>query len=413
MNNIAIVGGGASGIFLAVYLKRLLLANNKDASITIYERLEKTGKKILATGNGRCNFTNIGLSKKEYNNPEFVSYAIDNFTPYDLINFLKDLGLQTMIDKEGRVYPYSESANTFLDVLRTYLKIYKIMEYCNTEIKKVIKQNDSFILETAKGQKISADIVIFSTGGRSSQIHGSNGSGYLLLKQLKHQIIEPKPGLVGITTDPKEVKSLMGIRSKVKVTLYNKKKKENSFSEEGEIIFKADGISGIVIMNVESYMMRNPANYILKIDFLPKTTCEELFVDLKMRAIDLKNFENPNLLMGYFPKMLNYAIFKKAKIDVSGYIKDLTDKDIGKVIKVIKEFALEINGTYDFERSQVTVGGLALNDVCEKTMESKKTKNLYVTGELLDIDGMCGGYNLHWAFASAVCAAEDIAKKIN
>lgn len=413
MKNIAIIGGGASGLFLAVYLKRLLLANNKDATITIYERLEKTGKKILATGNGRCNFTNIGITKKEYNHPEFVSYAIDNFTPYDLINYLKELGLQTMIDKEGRVYPHSEMANTFLDILRTYIKIYQILEICNTEIKKITKQADNFILETSKGQKILADIVILSTGGKSSQIHGSNGTGYTILKQLKHQIVEPKPGLVGILTDPKDVKSLTGIRVKARVILYNKKKKEDVFTEDGEIIFKADGINGIVVMNAESYMMRNPGNYILKIDLMPKKSGEELFVDLKKRIDDFKYFEFPNLLMGYFPKMLNYIIFKKAKLDVSHYIKDMTDKDIAKVIKTIKEFNLDINGTYDFDRSQVTIGGLNLENVKKDSMESKITENLYITGELLDIDGTCGGFNLHWAFASAVAASEDIIKKIN
>lgn len=412
MKNIAIVGGGASGLFLAVYLKRLLIENNKEAMITIYDRLEKTGKKILATGNGRCNFTNVGITKKEYNHPDFVSYAIDNFTPYDLINYLKELGLQTMIDKEGRAYPHCEMANTFLDILRTYLKIYQILEICNTEVKKITNQGNSFVLETSKGQKLTSDVVILATGGKSSQIHGSNGSGYTILKQLKHQIVEPKPGLVGILTDQKEVKSLTGIRVKAQVKLYNKKQKADVFTEDGEIIFKADGVSGIVIMNAESYMMRNPGNYLLKIDLMPKKSGEELFVDLKKRINDFKNFENPNLLMGYFPKMLNYMIFKKAKLDISHYIKDLTDKDLGKIIKVIKEFTLEINGTYDFDRSQVTIGGLNLAEVNNQTMESKKINNLYVTGELLDIDGTCGGFNLHWAFASAVAAAEDICKKI-
>lgn len=412
MKNIAVIGGGASGLFVAIYLKNLLIKNDIDAQITIYERLEKTGKKILATGNGRCNFTNVGLSKDGYNNPDFVLPAIRNFTPYDLINYLKELGLQSMIDKEGRVYPYSESANTFLDILRLYIKIYKIPEICNTEIKKINCQKNQFILETTKGQKIGADIVLFATGGKAAPIHGSNGSGLQLLKQLKFKIIDPKPGLSGIMTEAADVKSLAGIRTKARVILSNKKKKEDVFIEDGEIIFKPDGISGIVVMNAESYMMRNPGNYLLRLDLIPNVTEEELFVDLKKRINDFRYFENPNLLMGYFPKMLNYMIFKKAKIDVSNYIETISDKDIGKVVKIIKGYPLEIKGTYDFERAQVTIGGINLEEVSEKTMESKMIKNLYIIGELLDIDGICGGYNLHWAFASGVLAAENILKKL-
>ncbi len=412
MKNIAIIGGGASGLFLAVYLKRLLINDNIDAQITIYERLEKTGKKILSTGNGRCNFTNLGLTKDGYNNPTFVTPAINNFTPYDLINFLKELGLQSTSDKEGRTYPYSESANTFLDVLRTYLKIYQIKEICNTEIKKISIKDNQFTLETSKGQKIAADLVVFATGGKAAPLQGSNGSGYQLLKQLKHQIVEPKPGLVGIMTDPADVKSLAGVRTKARVIISTKKKKEDVFQEDGEIIFKIDGISGIVVMDAASFMMRNPANYLIRLDLMPNQSAEELFVELKKRINTLKYFENPHLLLGYFPKMLNYMIFKKAKIDVSNYIETLSDKDIGKVVKTIKGYSLDIKGTYDFDRAQVTVGGISLEEVNNKTLESKKVKNLYIIGELLDIDGICGGYNLHWAFASAVLAAESITKKL-
>lgn len=413
MREIAIIGGGASGLFCGIFLKNQLLTKGiDDVAIVIYERLEKTGKKILVTGNGRCNYSNVNVTETKYNQPSFVKTALANLSAEELMNFYQSLGLYSLIDREGRIYPHSEVANTLLDVLRTKIRKYNMEERCNNEIKKIVIVNDVFSLETSRNTKSSANIVVLATGGKAAPIHGSNGSGYQLLKALRHKIVDPKPGLVGIKVDEASVKSLVGIRVKAKVNLIDKKKRQLVWSEEGEVLFKQDGLSGIVIMQLASQMMRKPSQYYVSLDLLPKKTWDDLFVEIKKRMNDLGEFENANILTGMFSKMLNISILKKAKIDVTSYIKDLSDREIARIVTTIKEFDFDVKGTYDFDKAQITVGGVDITEVNEETMESKKIPNLYIIGELLDVDGECGGYNLHWAFASAKLAAENILKTL-
>ena len=405
-------GGGAAGLFCAVYLKHELIKENiDDVTIVIYERLERTGKKILATGNGRCNFSNTKVSKDKYNNPEFVKSFIKQFGYKNLKEFLQEIGLYSMVDSAGRAYPHSESASTFLDVLRTKIKQYGIIECCNSEVKKLSKFRNKFVIETSRNKKYIADYVVMATGGKACQIHGSNGSGYPLLKSFKHHIIDPKPGLVSVKTDEQFVKGLAGVRVKARVGLYERKRKEVLWTEEGEVLFKTDGLSGIVIMQASSYIQHNPGQYLINLDLYPNIQWDDLFNDLKNRIKDLGDLENPNILVGMFPKAVSMAILKKAKIDLAGRIRDLKDRDIARISNCIKEFEFEFKGTLDFDKAQVTVGGADVEEVKLKTLESKKIDDLYIIGELLDIDGECGGYNLHWAFASAVAAARDLVKK--
>ena len=413
MKEIAIIGGGAAGLFFSVYLKEQLELNNiKDVTIVIYERLERTGKKLLVTGNGRCNYSNINLNKNKYNHPEFVNKIIKDFNVKNLIEYFKSLGLYSMTDKEGRVYPQSEMANTVLDVLRTKLRIYGIEERCNTEVRKITNVGNKFIIETGRNVRNEADLVVLATGGKASQIHGSNGTGYTILKGLKHKIVDPKPGLVGIKTDEAQVKGLAGVRVKANVSLYDKKQKKTVWNEFGEVQFKLDGLSGIVVMQLASFTQHNPAQYVVSLDLMPNVTWDDLFIDIKQRIKDFGQLENTMVLTGMFNKMINLAILKKAKVDMSGYAKNITDREVTRIVDAIKEFKFDYKGNCDFDKAQVTVGGADLTEFNDKTLESKKVKNLYCLGELLDVDGECGGYNLHWAFASSVAAAKDIIKKL-
>ena len=413
MSDVAIIGGGASGLFCAIYIKHLLnKLDINNTNITIYERLEKTGKKLLATGNGKCNFSNKHTSKEKYNNPEFVEPLLKKFNYKHLREFLEELGLYTVVDSEGRAYPQSETANSVLDILRTKIKIEGITESCNTDIKKITYLNGKYILETNRNQKMQADYLVMATGGKACPIHGSNGSGYVLLKPFKHKIVDPRPGLVSIKTDPNQVKSLAGIRVKANVLVYDKKKKSVVWQEAGEVLFKPDGLSGIVMMQASTFMQRNNGSYKIYLDLCPNYTEEAIVLDLTKRFEMFKGFEISQLLTGMFNKMLNLAILKKAKIDLSGHVSKLTKKDILKIAKVIKEFEFDYDGTFDFDKAQVTIGGVDLTEVNRLTLESKKSDNLYIIGELLDIDGECGGFNLQWAFTSGVIAALNIAEKI-
>ena len=413
MQEVAIIGGGAAGLFTALYLKYQLIKEDiDDVAIIIYERLERTGKKLLATGNGRCNLSNSKVNKDKYNNPEFVKSFIKQFGFKDLKDFLYQMGLYITTDEVGRAYPHSETANTVLDVLRTKIKQYDIEERCNSEVKKLTKFRNKFVIETVLNQKFIADYVVMTTGGKAAEIHGSNGSGYTLLKSLKHKVIEPKPGLVSIKTDEQLVKGLSGVRVKAHVSLYERKKKEIVWNEAGEVLFKNDGLSGIVIMQVSSFIQHNPGSYFINLDLYPNILWDDLFNDLKKRTKDLADLEVPQILLGMFPKMVSMSILKRAKVDLGGRVKDLKDRDIARIINTIKEFSFEYKGTQDFDKAQVTIGGIDVTEVSNKSLESKKIENLYIAGELLDIDGECGGFNLHWAFASGVAVAKDLVKKI-
>ena len=286
------------------------------------------------------------------------------------------------------------------------------IESCNTDVKKVNFINGKYQIETTRNQKFTADYIVFATGGKACAIHGSNGSGYLLLKPFKHKLIDPRPGLVSIKTDANQVKSLSGIRVKANVKVYDKKKKQVTWEEAGEVLFKPDGLSGIVMMQASTYMQRNMGTYKILLDLCPKLSEEDLVNDLTRRYEMFKGFEVAQLLTGIFNKMVSLAILKKAKIDISGYVDKVTKKDILKIAKVIKDFEFDYNGTFDFDKAQVTIGGIDVNEVNKLSLESKKAENLYIIGELLDIDGECGGFNLHWAFASSVACANDIVYKI-
>jgi len=419
MINIAVIGGGASGLFFANYLE-YLLHNDKSleditnrVKITIFERLEKTGKKILVTGNGRCNLTNLNVSKDKYNNPEFVSPSLKNMSPNKLISWFNEIGLYTYNDEEGRVYPYSDSANSVLDVLRLGIKRNGIIEKVNSEVKKITYKNYKFQIETNRLDKYDFQYVVLATGGCASPVHGSNGTGYELAKMLKHKVTSVNPGLTQIMVDPNEVRALNGIKIHPLVHLYDKKKKQYVYSNSGELLFKSDSLSGIVMFQTASYISRHPSSYDVVLDLIPEMDYEKLYSFLKERRDLFSEEEISSLFTGMFNKMLGLQIVKKAKVLLNNKCSSLKDTDIARIVKVLKEYSINCKKVADLDKAQVTVGGVSLKEVNSDTMGSKLYENLYLTGELLDIDGDCGGFNLHFAFASGSLAALDIYKKLS
>ena len=257
MKNVVIIGGGASGLFSAILIKQ----NCPNCNVIVVERLERVGKKILATGNGRCNFSNKNVSSRKYNDKKFVDPFISRYDFDAIRDKFTELGLITRIDSEGRAYPYSEVANSFLDVLRVNLKKYKIEERTNFEVTRILnigtKDSPQYVVENTRRQTIDADYIVMATGGKASPVLGSNGSGYALLKPWKVKITNTEPGLVGIKIDPSKIKGLSGVRVKCKAMIYDKKEKQNIWEEEGEVLFKEDGLSGIVIMQMATMIARN------------------------------------------------------------------------------------------------------------------------------------------------------------
>lgn len=417
MKNVVVIGGGASGIFSAILIKQ----NCPDCHVTIVERLERIGKKILATGNGRCNFSNSNVSSEKYNNQKFVEPIINKYN-FDVIKSkFTELGLITRIDSEGRAYPYSEVANSFLDVLRVNLKKYKIEEKTNFEVTRIInigsKEEPQYVIENSRRQTIDADYIVLATGGKASPILGSNGSGYGLLKPWKVKITNTEPGLVGIKVDTTKIRGLSGIRVKCRAMIYDKKAKNNIWEEDGEVLFKDDGLSGIVIMQMASIISRNEVNkshlhFTTALDLLPNYDDDELLKLFKQRQESMKDLEVSEFFVGIFPKILALNVLRNSKIDLSGYISDLTINELIRMVNTVKLYEFEYKGMYGFDRAQVTVGGIELNEFKKGTLELTKVPHVYACGEIINVDGKCGGYNMHWAFASGYQVASEISERV-
>lgn len=384
MKKVAIVGAGPSGMLAGIKIKESL---GDKVNVVIYEKKDRVGKKILASGNGRCNLSNTDLDMSYYNNA-FVNNIIKEINSTNLRCYFQELGLITMPDSSGRIYPITDMASTVLDILLRKISELQIEVKTNTLVTNIYKENDKYIL-TTNNELHPFDIVILATGGKSSSYLGSNGEGYALAKELGAKITPLKPGLVGLKTTKDSIKGLNGIRQKVNLKLFNDKD-ECIFTENGEVQFKEDGISGIVVMNASRVIERTNEDYKLYLDLLPSLTKDDIQIFFDMH-VELALAE---CLEGILPKMMAKLIMEKAK-------------SFKKAINLIKNYPIEITGDYGFDRSQVTLGGVSL-DCINRNLNLKNHKNVYICGELLDIDGKCGGYNLHFAFASGIYVAKRI-----
>lgn len=414
MKEIVIIGGGASGLFSAVALKTEL---KDEVKITIVERLERVGKKILATGSGKANFSNENTKGSKYNQPSFVTKLFKKFGYKETIEFFSKLGLKTMKGTEGRIYPKSENSSSLLDVLRNKIREFGIEEKCNFEVKRVHEEKGKYVVESTRGLRVIADYVILAAGGKASPILGSNGTGYHIAKTLKMKVTDTYPGLVGIKTDENSVRGLEGLRVKANVSLFVKRNKEPIWQASGEVQFKSETVSGIVVMDMASQIARNEINgktHIshFSLDLCPEYTLDELIIELHERKENLHTYSNANFLIGMFHKMLCNQILKRAKVEVAGYVENLTNRELERIAKAIKSFDIEYKHLDSFDHAQVTVGGIDVKEVVPETLESRKNAGVYLCGEILDIDGVCGGFNLQWAWTSAFIVAKSIAERI-
>ena len=381
---IAIVGGGASGLFLSVLLTKQL----KGVDIYIYEAQNKVGKKILQTGNGKCNLGNTNITIDEYNTNK-ISYLLDTIKMEDIIKEFNSIGLKIRVDSEGRIYPYSEKATTVLDIILNYIsKQNNIFVNVLDEVLD-IKQNkeNKFILKSQCNTN-EFDYVIMCTGGNSG-IKFNNNS-YNLIKKLGHNVTPLYPSLCALKTK-ENTKALSGIRIKCKASIIvdNEVKKESN----GELLFKDDGLSGVLIFILSQYFTKDKEN-IISIDLLPNESISEINKEFSNN----KSLEEN--LLGYFPKMVNKEIVNRV------------NNNKLSVGEVIKNFNYKVINTYGFTNAQLTKGGVNLIEVNIKTFESSLLNNLYFAGEVLDVDGSCGGFNLYFAFASSYLIMLDIKKKI-
>ncbi len=388
---IAIIGGGASGLFAAI------AAKNENTSVTIYEKEKRVGRKILATGNGRCNMTNISAAEADYHGGDtaFMRGAINRFWVRETLDFFSEIGVLWKEEEEGKVYPYSDTASSVLDVLRRKVDEAGVKTECEFAVKSIGKNKDGFVITDSLGNHRKCDKVIIATGGKAGSSLGSDGSGYELLKSFGHKITAVSPSLVQIKTETDFVRKLKGIKVNAKVTLGCKEK-------TGELLFADYGISGPPVFWLSSYLGQNKE---VVIDFMPEYAFKDVYEMICTRCAYLYDLPLEEFFVGMLNKRVSQALLKCAGIEpLSRLAHTLSEKEIKNITTAIKGLKLKIEGTSSWNNAQVTKGGADVSQFDSVTMQSKLVKGLYACGEILDIDGDCGGYNLQWAWSSGYLA---------
>lgn len=388
-----------------------IVASRNGAEVTIYERMNRVGRKILATGNGRCNLTNINLKWNDLqcvhgSDAEFAGCILKQFKVKETINFFETLGITPKIEEDGKVFPMSGQASSVLDVLRYELEKLGVEVICDTEIRKINNPEDKFIIVDNNGTEYTADKVIIATGGRSSPNLGSNGSGYKLAGQLGHGIIKPFPALVQLRLRAPFLKAIKGVKFDGVVSL---NVDGNVFGEEkGEILFTDYGISGPPILQLSRKAVKaleNNQQPIIKIDMFPDYDYKELLDLIGLRFSYQYDRPLDFSFIGLINKRLIRVVLKESDIyDINRTCSQVSNKEIEQITGLLKGWEFEVIGSQSWMHSQVTAGGVDSKDICPNTLESKIVPNIYFAGELLDVDGDCGGFNLQWAWSSGYVA---------
>ena len=401
---IAVIGGGASGLMAAITAKK------SGKEVIILERKDRILKKVLITGNGRCNITNVNASISNYfgKNISSVENILNRFTPQDTMDFFNELGIVCNEENRGKVYPLSGQASSVVDALRFEAEKLGIKIETEFYVRKIEKDGFKFRIYSEDKKKIEAGRVILAAGGQSYPELGSNGSGFELAKELGHSVTKLSPSIVQLKTEKNQVKGLQGIKTDVAVTAYGDNKKICTY--DGELLFTDYGISGNVVFNI-SFVMPLYKDVEFEIDFMEKFDYNELYEMLKERKRILSHLTMENYFNGMINKKLGQFLSKVSGIEkLSKPVKDLNDSDIRKLCTVLKKYRVKILETTGFKNAQVTAGGVSLDEVNTETLESKIVKGLYFSGEVLDVYGECGGFNLQWAWASGYIAGENSAK---
>ena len=403
MRRVAIIGGGAAGLCCACELP--YLANGR-VSVTLFEQKDRVGKKLLATGNGRCNLCNTGAMPQAYPDAVrgFAAPALNRFPPQSTLQFFVRLSLLTRADSEGRVYPLSNQAAGVLDALRLEARRLGVDMRCETPVTSLRRVKNGFLVNAE-----SFDCVVLALGGKAAARDFSDAQ----LRELSLPMTKTLPGLVKLTTDDPLPRSLKGIRAGAALTLLLDGRE--TAEEAGELQFGDGVLSGIAAMNLSSVYaraaMRGKVKAEIAADFVPELAFDALKTLLQTIVKTGQRETNEDLLSGLMVKKLGVALLKRAGIRPDGQTLALTDAQIEALCGQCKHCVFSVTGTGSFADAQVTVGGLAQEGFLPDTLESRQYPNLFACGEVLDVDGPCGGFNLQWAFASARLCAAAIAEK--
>lgn len=404
--DIVVIGGGPAGLMAAGR------AGELGAHVVLLERNPQLGFKLLMTGGGRCNLTNKieeprKLVEKYGVNGKFLFSAFNRFGVNETIEFFEARGVKTKVEANNRVLPVSDRADDVLKALLSYLKKSKVEVRTRVEVKEIIKKSgkiEKIIITDV--EEILADKFIITTGGKSYPPSGSTGDGYKWLKKLGHEIIDTKPILTPVVVKDKIVKDLEGLSLKdIKISLFRENKKIES--QNGEAIFTKDGLSGPLILDLSRTISRElPAQLKLRLDFFSQLDLEEL--DKKLQAYfktdNNKSFKN--FLAKLLAPKLVLVILKLSGTDPDKKVNSISREERQKLVRLLKEFDLEVDSLAGYDKAMVTAGGVKLSEVDPKSMRSKLIDNLYLAGEILDLDGPTGGFNLQICWSTGYVAGE-------
>ena len=412
MYDVIIIGGGPAGMMAAI-------SSAQDGNeVILLEKMQSLGRKLLITGKGRCNITS-SLDMDEFikntpGNGMFLYSCNKQFTNQDIINFLKEEGLEVKEERGNRIFPVTDKS---LDVLKCFSKKIKelgIKVKCNTQVEEILVENSQIIGVIAEGTKIKADKIILATGGKSYPLTGSTGDGYELVKKLGHTITKIQPSLVPLESYNRDMcKELQGLSLRnIKIQLEDIEAKKNIYEDFGEMMFTHFGVSGPTILSSSAHLVRykkieeklKNRKIILKIDLKPALTEEKLDERVLRDFRKENNKQFKNSLNKLLPQKLIQPIINKSSINPNKKVNEITKEERRRLVKLLKEFIIEIKGFRPIEEAIITSGGINIKEINPKTMESKKIKGLYFAGEIIDVDAYTGGFNLQIAYSTGYVA---------
>jgi len=405
--DIAIIGGGAAGMTAAIAAKR----ENADIAVAVLEKNPRVLRKLLATGNGRCNFTNVSISPSRYYGEDvrFAAPLLASFGTAEAVSFWNGLGIPSVVLEKGKLFPMSLQAASVADALRFEAERLGVLMLTDFAARTVYgKAGGGFTCTATDGRTVTASRLIITTGGRAAPELGADGSGYDLLQSLGHSLTRTTPALCQLKTEKSIVYGLQGVKVDASVTMLHQHKPVGTARDE--LLFTEQGLSGSVIFEL-SVLWHRFAPLTAQVDFLPDIGLPDLTALLRVRRDALGHLFMEHYANGLLHKKLGQALTKLSGIEkLSLPVSALTDTQIDAFACICKGFTVQVTGPTGFKNAQVTAGGICTGDFDAETMESKLVPGLYAAGEVLDIYGDCGGFNLHWAWASGLAAGKDAAQ---
>lgn len=393
---VCVIGGGASGMIAA-----LTASEQPENEVILIERQARLGRKLLATGNGRCNLSNVNVAPPHYHGQsvDFCRYALEYFGVEQTLAYFRSLGLLTVQEENGKIYPASDSANSVADVLRLHLEQRNnIRILAGYEVSELKKKGKQFHIQAGE-EKLLCDCVILCAGGVAGGKLGGTDAGYRLLASFGHSRSKLYPALVQVKTDPTFVRSLKGVRCESTVRFGGEERR-------GELQFTDYGLSGPVIFEISRAVSTSGGKGTVQIDLLPGTNEAKLKLMLADRVNSLPQLPAEHLLVGILHNRLGRTVLRACGYAFEQSCGSLKPSDLKRIADKIKHLQLELQGVMGMDAAQVTAGGILTSEFDPKTMESRLCPGLYAAGEVLDIDGDCGGYNLQWAWSSGRLAGQ-------